>query len=94
MLLTFFGTEHARKGEDMVTAKNQFAQHTMEAMVFVLVLGSLSMIWPGIMALVLGLFLLLQSFGVEQQITVLTGADISHLPILFTSLGQSGSPLS
>lgn len=71
----------------MVTAKHPLAQHTMEAMVFVFVLGSLSIIWPGIMALVFGLFMLLQSFGVEQHITVLTGAEISHLPLFFTSLG-------
>ena len=47
----------------MLTAKSQFAQDTVAAMVFVLALGSLSMIWPGIIALSFGLFLLLQSLG-------------------------------
>ncbi|MBM4127887.1 MAG: hypothetical protein FJ247_11150 [Nitrospira sp.] len=73
----------------MVTAKSPLAQHTFEVMVVFLVLGSLSTIWPAIMGLIIGLFLLLQSFGAEQQITVLTGADISHAPIIFTSLRQS-----
>jgi hypothetical protein len=73
----------------MGTAKNPLTQHTFEAMVFVLVLGSLSMIWPGIMALIFGLFLLLQSFGVGQEIAVLSWAEISNLPIVFTSLRRS-----
>ena len=75
----------------MVTA-HQFAQHTKEAMVFVLVLGSLSMIWPAIMALAFGFILLLQSFGIEQHIAMLFSAQISHLPIIFASLQGSGSP--
>jgi hypothetical protein len=73
----------------MVTAKSQFSHHAMAATVFVLVLGALSMIWPGIMALVVGLFLVLQSFGVEPQLTVLTGAELSNLPIVFTSPATS-----
>ncbi|HEX5646882.1 MAG TPA: hypothetical protein VFX56_07915 [Nitrospira sp.] len=76
----------------MTTTRSQIAQHTFEAMVFVLVLGTLSMIWPGIIALVFGIFLLLQSFGVGQEIAVLSWAEISNLPIVFTSLRRSGSP--
>lgn len=70
----------------MVAAKSQLAQHTFEVMVVFLVLGSLSMIWPGIIALMVGFFLLLQSFGVEQQIAVLSSAEISNVPMAFSSL--------
>jgi hypothetical protein len=75
--------EQARKGERVLTAKSQLAQDTVAAMVFVLVLGSLSMIWPGIIALSFGLFLLLQSFGVGQEITMLSWAEVTNLPIVF-----------
>lgn len=73
-----------------MTTKNQIAQHAFAAMIFVLVLGTLSMIWPGIIALMFGLFLLLQSCGVEQELAMLSGAEISNLPITITSLRPSG----
>ena len=74
----------------MMTTKNQLTQHTLAAMMFVLVLGALSMIWPGFIALMFGLFLLLQSCGVEQEIAVLSWAEVSNLPIAFSSLRLSG----
>jgi len=46
----------------MITTKSQIAQHTLAAMMFVLVLGTLAMIWPVIIALILGVFLLFQTF--------------------------------
>jgi hypothetical protein len=77
----------------MVTARSSFGNHALAATVFVFVLGSLSMIWPGIIALIFGLFLLLQSLGVGQEMTVLSSAEINNLPIVFASLLRSG-PLS
>ncbi len=76
----------------MLTA-SQLARDTVTAMAFVLVVGSLSMIWPGIMALIFGLFLLLQSFGIGHEIAVLSYADLTHLPIVFAPFRRSG-PLS
>ena len=73
----------------MRTAKSQLVQDTVAAMVFVLALGSLSMIWPSIMALSFGLFLLLQSFGVGQEITMLSLAEVTHLPIILASFRRS-----
>ena len=69
----------------MRRAKSQLTQDTVAAMVFVIALGSLSMIWPSIIALIFGLFLLIQSFGVGPEITMLSWADASHLPIVITS---------
>jgi hypothetical protein len=76
----------------MRTAKSQLTQDTVAAMVFVLVLGSLSMIWPGIIALSFGLFLLLQSFGVGQEITMLSWAEVTNLPVVLASFRPSGPP--
>ena len=45
----------------MITAQTPFVQHTLAAITFVLVIGALAMIWPGIIALFLGMLLLLQS---------------------------------
>ena len=70
----------------MPTAKSQFAQHTFSLTMFVLVLGTLSMIWPGIMALAFGIFLLIQSCGAEQEIAALSWAKIGNMPIAFASL--------
>ena len=77
----------------MITPKSQIVQRTLAAMMFFLVLGALAMIWPGIIALIFGVFLLVQSFlGAEQEIAMLSWAEFSNLPIVFTSLRRFGSP--
>ena len=76
----------------MLTAKSQLAYDTVAAMVFILALGSLSMIWPGIIALSFGLFLLLQSLGFGQEITMLSLAEVSNLPIAIASFRRYDSP--
>ena len=76
----------------MNTPKTQLAQHVFAAMILVLVLGALSMIWPGIIALAFGIFLLLQSCGGEQEIVLLSWAEINTLQIAFASLRRPGLP--
>ena len=77
----------------MITQKIRFGQHALAAVTVVFVLGALTMIWPGIMALSFGIFLLLQSFlGAEQEIAILSWTEVSNVPTLFTSLRQCGSP--
>jgi hypothetical protein len=76
----------------MVTAKNQLAQDTVAVMVLVFVLGSLSMIWPSILALSFGLFLLIQSFGVGPEITMLSWAEVTNVPMVFASVRRSDPP--
>jgi hypothetical protein len=78
----------------MITPKSQIVQRTLAAMMFFLVLGALAMIWPGIIALIFGVFLLVQSFfGAEQEIAILSWAEVSNLPMVFTSLLRRwGSP--
>ncbi|MDH4086522.1 MAG: hypothetical protein OEV71_04665 [Nitrospira sp.] len=70
----------------MSTAKSQFLQLTLSAITFVIVIGALSMIWPAIIALFLGVLLLLQSLGTEPDVAVLSWTEVGNLPIVVASL--------
>ncbi|HWG96825.1 MAG TPA: hypothetical protein VN647_07050 [Nitrospira sp.] len=76
----------------MIKVQSQLVQQTLAAITLVLILGALSMIWPAIMALLLGVLLLLQSCGVEQEIAVLSWTEVGNMPIVFASLRRSGFP--
>ena len=76
----------------MIKVQSQFVQQTLAAITLVLILGALSMIWPAIMALLLGVLLLLQSCGVEEEIAVLSWTEVGNMPIVFASLRRSGFP--
>ncbi len=70
----------------MITAKSQFFQLTLAAITFVLVIGALSMIWPGIIALFLGVLMLIQSFSAGQEIEMLSWVKVENVPNVFISL--------
>ena len=74
----------------MITIKSPFVQQTLVAMTLFVALGALSTIWPAIIALSLSIFLLFHSFGVEQEIVLLSWTEISHMSIVFTSLRRPG----
>ncbi|MBH0201646.1 MAG: hypothetical protein HP496_04930 [Nitrospira sp.] len=74
----------------MITVKNQFLQLTLSAITFALVVGALSMIWPGIIALFLGVLWLLQSFSAEQEMVVLSWVEVGNTPIVFAALLRPG----
>ena len=76
----------------MITAKSQFLQLTLSAITFLFVIGALSMIWPGIIALFLGVLLLLQSFSVEPEVVVLSWAEVGHVPVVVASLRRADLP--
>jgi hypothetical protein len=76
----------------MITAKSQFLQLTLSAITFVVVIGALSMIWPVIMALFLGVLWLLQSFTAEQEMVVLSWAEVGNVPVVVASLRRPGLP--
>jgi hypothetical protein len=76
----------------MITVKSQFLQLTMSAITFALVVGALSMIWPAIMALSLGVLWLLQSFSAEQEMVVLSWSEVGKFPVVFASLRRPGLP--
>lgn len=69
----------------MTTAQSPFIQHTVTTITLVLVLGALLMIWPSILALFLGVFLLLKYFNTEQETVVLSWPEIGNLSIVFAS---------
>ena len=76
----------------MITVKSQFVQQTLAAITLVLVLGALSMIWPAIIALFLGILLLLQSCGAEQEITMLSWNEVGNFSTVFASLRRPTLP--
>jgi hypothetical protein len=50
------------------------------------------MIWPAIIALFLGALWLLQSFTAEQEMVVLSWAEVGNLPIVVASLRRPDLP--
>ena len=74
----------------MITVKSPLVQQTLAAITFVLVVGALSMIWPIIITLFLGVLLLLQSCSPEQEIAVLSWSEVGHFSIGFASLRRPG----
>jgi hypothetical protein len=74
----------------MITGKSQFVQLMSAGMMLVLIFGALSMIWPIIIALFLGVLLLIQSCSAEQEIAVLSWTEVGHLSIVFASLRRPG----
>ncbi|OQW32633.1 MAG: hypothetical protein A4E19_04520 [Nitrospira sp. SG-bin1] len=76
----------------MLTVKSPFVQQTLAGITLVLVLGTLSIIWPGIMALFLGVLLLLQSCSAEQELAALSWTEVGHVSIVLASLRRPGLP--
>jgi hypothetical protein len=76
----------------MITVKSQFLQLTVSAITFVFVVGALSMIWPAIITLFLGVLWLLQSLGAEQEMAVLSWLEVENASIVFASLRRSDLP--
>ena len=76
----------------MITIKSQFVQQTLAAITFIFVLGALSMVWPAIIAVFLGVLLLLQSFSAEPEVVVLSWAESDNVSVGFASLRRPGLP--
>lgn len=76
----------------MIKVQSQLVQQTLGAIALVLFFGALSMIWPAIIALLLGALLLLQSCGAEQEIVLLSWTEVGNLPIVYASLRRPGLP--
>lgn len=74
----------------MIRTQSPLLQQILAGMTLALILGALSMIWPGIIALFLGVFLLLQSCSAGQEIAVLSWTELSYESIVFASLRRSG----
>jgi hypothetical protein len=77
----------------MSILKSQFAQHVLAAITLALVLGALSMIWPAILAVFLGILLLLQSLTAEPEIAILSLSEVEHVSVVGEALRQPGLPV-
>ncbi|OQW30559.1 MAG: hypothetical protein A4E19_09630 [Nitrospira sp. SG-bin1] len=69
----------------MITTKSPLLQHTLDAITLILVLGALSMIWPVIIGLFLGMLLLLRSCSAQQELAVRSWTEIGNLSLVFIS---------
>ena len=76
----------------MTRGKNPLAQQMLAGITLVFILGALAMIWPGIIALFLGVLLLLQSCSAEQEILALSWTELSNVSILFASVRRPWVP--
>jgi hypothetical protein len=74
----------------MVTRKNQLVQSMKAGITCVLILGTLSFIWPAIIALGMGAFLLLHSWSVGEEFVVLSWPKVGNLSVVFASLRHLG----
>ncbi|MDH4154135.1 MAG: hypothetical protein OEV01_10165 [Nitrospira sp.] len=76
----------------MITVKNQFVQQVLAAITLAFVLGALSIVWPAIIAVFLGILLLLQSFSGEPEIAILSWAEVENVSIAIDALRQPSIP--
>lgn len=68
-----------------MTMKSPFVQQTLVAMMLFATIGTLSVIWPATIAVVLSVFMLFHSFGAGQEIILLSGTEISHMSVILTA---------
>jgi hypothetical protein len=66
----------------MIKVKNRPFQLLLSVIWFVLVIGSLSMVWPAIIALFLGAVLLLQTCCFEEVIAMLSWVEGEHTSVV------------
>ena len=67
----------------MITLRSRFVQLTSAAILLVMGFAALSLIWPAIIALFVGVLLLLRSCSTEQETAMLSWTEVGHVPILF-----------
>lgn len=67
----------------MITLNKPFVRLTSAAILPVMVFGLLSLIWPIIIALFLGVFLLLRACSAEQETAALWLPEVGNVPIVF-----------
>lgn len=59
----------------MMKVKSSLIQQTWSGIMIILVFGALSMVWPGIIALLYGVLVLLQSCSTEHEVLALSLAE-------------------
>jgi hypothetical protein len=84
----YFSRELTRE-DLMVTRMSQLVQSVREAITCVLILGILSIIWPAIIVLIMGAFLLLYSWSAEEEVVVLFWPKVGNVSFVLVSLRNS-----
>ena len=74
----------------MVTRKSQLVQMVREAITCVLILVTLSIIWPVIIVSIMGAFLFIYSWSTEEEFVVLSWPKVGNLLFVFVSIRQLG----
>ncbi|UVT17213.1 MAG: hypothetical protein H8K04_06605 [Nitrospira sp.] len=74
----------------MMRAKSPLVQQTLAGITLILVLGALAMVWPVMITLFLGVLLLIQSCGAEQEIAVLVWTEVGEWSIFIDSFRRPG----
>jgi hypothetical protein len=74
----------------MVTRKSQLVQSIRGAITCVLVLGTLSMIWPAIICIMMSAFLLLHSCSAGEEFVVLSWPNVGNVSFVLASLRHPG----
>ena len=69
----------------MITDKSKFLKLMVSPIMIGFVIGALSMIWPCIIALLLGVLLLLQSFAVDQRVVLRSRAEVNNILVIVAS---------
>lgn len=67
----------------MITLNKPFVRLTSAAILLVMVFGLLSLIWPIIIALFPGVFLLLRACSAEQETAALWLPEVGNVSIVF-----------
>lgn len=67
----------------MITLNKPFVRLTSAAILLVMIFGLLSLIWPIIIALFPGVFLLLRACSAEQETAALWLPEVGNAPIVF-----------
>lgn len=76
----------------MIMFKSQFVQLVFTAITLGFILCALSMIWPAIIAVFLGILLLLQSLGTEPEIARLSWSEVDNVSVVIGAFRRPSPP--
>jgi hypothetical protein len=89
LLIPLYSGRERTREDRMVTRKTRLVQSVRGAITCVFILGTLSIIWPAVIALVMGVFLLLHSWSAGEEFVVLSWPKVGNLSLVFASLRPS-----
>lgn len=88
--IPLYSSREQMREHRMATWKSQLVQSIKGAITCVLILGTLSIIWPAIIAFIMGVFLFLYSWSPEKEFVMLSWPKVDNLSFVFVFLRQFG----